>query len=49
VIAEQTGQPLDKVAQDIERDFWMNAEEATAYGIVSRVVQTQAELTQLQG
>jgi ATP-dependent Clp protease protease subunit len=49
VIAEQTGQPLDKVAQDIERDFWMNAEEATAYGIVSRVVQTQTELTQLQG
>ena len=49
VIAEQTGQPLDKVAQDIERDFWMNAEEATAYGIVSRVIQTQAELTQLQG
>jgi len=49
VIAEQTGQPLDKVAQDIERDFWMNAEEATAYGIVSRVIQTQVELTQLQG
>lgn len=49
VIAEQTGQPLDKVAQDIERDFWMNAEEATAYGIVSRVIQTQTELTQLQG
>ncbi len=49
VIAEQTGQPLDKVAQDIERDFWMNADEAVAYGIVSRVIQTQAELTQLQG
>lgn len=49
VIATQTGQPLDKVAQDIERDLWMDVDEATAYGIISRVVATQAELTQLQG
>jgi ATP-dependent Clp protease, protease subunit len=49
VIATQTGQPLAKVAQDIERDFWMNPEEALSYGLISRVIQTQAELTQLQG
>jgi ATP-dependent Clp protease, protease subunit len=44
VIAEQTGQPLEKVARDIDRDFWMNAEEAMAYGIVSRIVNHQADL-----
>lgn len=44
VIATQTGQPLEKVARDIERDFWMDAQEALAYGIVSRVVETRAEL-----
>jgi ATP-dependent Clp protease, protease subunit len=44
VIAQQTGQPLEKVANDIDRDFWMNAEEAIAYGIVSRIVNHQADL-----
>src|SRR5438128_5310878 len=38
VISQETGQPLDKVRTDMERDFWMNAEEAIEYGIVSRVV-----------
>lgn len=44
VISVQTGQPLDKVMRDIERDFWMNAEEAIAYGIVSRIVERQSDL-----
>jgi ATP-dependent Clp protease, protease subunit len=44
VIAQQTGQPLEKVARDIDRDFWMNAEEAMAYGIVSRIINHQADL-----
>lgn len=45
VIAVQTGQPLEKVARDINRDFWMNAEEAIAYGIVSRVIEHQSDLS----
>ncbi|MBV8502496.1 MAG: ATP-dependent Clp protease proteolytic subunit [Paucibacter sp.] len=44
VIATQTGKPLDTVVNDMERDYWMSAEEAIAYGIVSRVIQTQSEL-----
>lgn len=44
VIATSTGQPFEKVARDIERDFWMNAEEAIAYGIVARVVERQSDL-----
>lgn len=44
VIASQTGQPYEKVAKDIERDFWMNAEEAIAYGIISRIIERQTDL-----
>lgn len=44
VIARQTGQKLEKVLADMERDYWMSAEEATAYGIVSRVIDRQADL-----
>lgn len=44
VIAAQTGQPLEKVARDIERDFWMDAGEAVNYGIVSRIIERQADL-----
>ncbi|HTY02718.1 MAG TPA: ATP-dependent Clp protease proteolytic subunit [Rhodocyclaceae bacterium] len=44
VIADQTGQPYEKVAQDMDRDFWMNAQEAIDYGIVSRVIERQSEL-----
>ena len=38
IIARETGQPFEKVHADTERDFWMSAEEAVAYGLVSRVV-----------
>ena len=44
VVAIQTGQPYEKVAADMERDYWMSAEEAQAYGIVSRTVERQKDL-----
>ena len=44
VVATQTGQPYEKVAADMERDYWMSAEEAQAYGIVSRTVERQKDL-----
>jgi len=44
VIANETGQPLSRILSDIDRDFWMTAEEAIGYGIVSRIVQTHREL-----
>ena len=34
ILAENCGQSYDKVMKDMERDYWMNAEEAIAYGIV---------------
>jgi ATP-dependent Clp protease protease subunit len=44
VIAEGTGQTFEKVQHDTERDFWLSAEEAVAYGLVSRVVTSRNEL-----
>ncbi|MFO0914554.1 MAG: ATP-dependent Clp protease proteolytic subunit [Pirellulales bacterium] len=38
VLANHTGQPVDRVAQDTDRDFYMNAQEAKAYGIVDDVL-----------
>lgn len=43
-IADQTGQDLEKVQRDMERDFWMSPSEATEYGIVSRVITSQDDL-----
>lgn len=44
VIARETGQPLEKVQVDIERDNWMGPEEAIDYGLISRVIQNRSEL-----
>ncbi len=44
VVATQTGQTYEKVAVDMERDYWMSAEEAMAYGIVSRTIEHQKDL-----
>lgn len=38
ILSERTGQPLEKVEQDTERDFFMSAEDAKAYGIVDEVM-----------
>jgi ATP-dependent Clp protease protease subunit len=44
MIAEETGQPLEKVEKDTDRDYWMNSDEAVAYGLISRVIKTRSEL-----
>jgi ATP-dependent Clp protease, protease subunit len=44
VISRETGQPLEKVLVDIERDNWMGPEEAIEYGLISRVIQNRSEL-----
>ena len=45
VIARETGQPLERVLADIERDHWLSADEAVGYGLVSRIVERSRELT----
>ncbi|EMT51421.1 MULTISPECIES: ATP-dependent Clp endopeptidase proteolytic subunit ClpP [Brevibacillus] len=39
IIAKRTGQPVEKVERDADRDYFMTAEEARAYGIVDKVIE----------
>ena len=39
LIAQMTGQTLDKVEHDVERDYFMSAEEALKYGIIDEIYQ----------
>lgn len=43
-IAKQTGKTYESVLADMERDFWMSAQEAVNYGIVSRIIERQTDL-----
>lgn len=38
ILAEQTGQPIDRVAKDADRDFFMSADEALEYGLIDEVL-----------
>jgi ATP-dependent Clp protease, protease subunit len=38
ILSDKTGQPLEKVARDAERDYYMSAEEACSYGLIDKVV-----------
>ena len=40
VISRETGQPLERVEKDTDRNYWMSAEEAKEYGLVSRIIET---------
>jgi ATP-dependent Clp protease protease subunit len=44
LIADETGQPLERVVKDTDRDYWMGAEDAIAYGLVSKIVRTRDDL-----
>ncbi|MBQ6733609.1 MAG: ATP-dependent Clp endopeptidase proteolytic subunit ClpP [Lachnospiraceae bacterium] len=43
ILSENTGQPLEKVTADAERDYWMDAEEAKKYGLIDSVVVKRVE------
>ncbi len=45
VIADRTGQKLERVMEDIERDYWMTIEEAKEYGILGKVVNKMSDIT----
>lgn len=38
ILAKNTGQKLSKIEQDMERDFWMSAEEAKKYGLIDEII-----------
>ena len=43
IIARETGQTYEKVEKDTQRNFWMSAEEAKAYGIVGKIITNTSE------
>lgn len=45
IIAEETGQTLERVVKDTDRDYWMNSEEALAYGLISKIGKTRQDLS----
>ena len=44
IFAAATGQPVEKIAKDTDRDLWLSAEEAKDYGLVSRIINSQADI-----
>ncbi len=41
ILSERTGQPLEKIAKDTDRDYYMTAEEAKEYGIIDEVIKSK--------
>jgi ATP-dependent Clp protease, protease subunit len=38
IMSKHTGQPIEKVERDVERDFWMSAQQAREYGIIDEII-----------
>jgi len=49
ILAERTGQPLNKIERDTERDYFMSADEAAAYGLVDKVIATRESAAKAEG
>jgi ATP-dependent Clp protease protease subunit len=45
LLAKECGQPLKQVEEDTSRDYWMTADEACKYGLVSKVISSKKEIT----
>ena len=43
IFSVQTGQPVERIERDTDRNFWMSAEEAKQYGLVGKIISSQAE------
>jgi ATP-dependent clp protease proteolytic subunit 2 len=44
LIAEETGKDVSDVAKDTDRDYWLSADEAAAYGLILQVIKTRSDL-----
>lgn len=44
IIADETGTSLEKVSQDTDRDYWLNAEEARSYGLIGSIISSRKDL-----
>lgn len=41
ILSERTGQPIERITKDTDRDYYMTAEEAVAYGIIDEVIKSR--------
>jgi len=46
MMAHHTGQPLEKISEDVERDYYLTAQEACDYGLIDKVLTSRAEVSQ---
>jgi len=44
ILAHHSGQPIEKIAQDSDRDFFMSADQAAEYGLVDKVIEKKSEI-----
>jgi len=44
MLAQHTGQPLEKIADDVERDYFLSAQEACDYGLVDKVLASRSDM-----
>ena len=44
LFASETGHPVEKIEKDMQRDFWMTADEAKEYGLLDKIVPTESDL-----
>ena len=47
IIATETGQSVERVRKDTERNYWMSAPEAIEYGLVHKIIRSIGELSQI--
>ncbi len=45
LLAKECGQTIDKVAEDTNRDYWMDAKEALEYGLIDKIVTSMSEIS----
>ncbi|MEW6686222.1 MAG: ATP-dependent Clp endopeptidase proteolytic subunit ClpP [Candidatus Edwardsbacteria bacterium] len=48
ILSHHTKQPMDKIAKDTDRNFWMSATEAKEYGIIDEVVETRHQVKKIE-
>ena len=44
IFSRETGQPIERIEKDTDRDYWMSAEQAVEYGLVGKIVQNAREI-----
>ena len=44
LLAQECGQPFERLEEDTARDYWMNAEEAKEYGLISKIIENFSEI-----